>query len=238
MAPAVNEVAVVQRLADSAYAGRRLAGARIGIALAREGSEDRRWLAAIDRCVPFDGQAVDAWVRCSAEDLEAMLGGAAPAGRVSMILGDRDAAPRLKQARALCALAALGWCGPWPDPAADPEHVELLREALYDLQVGPRDRVAAAFPEGAPWELHRVAARFTDGARPTWATCGLPGHGRAVDEVATDAGPGVLRAAALWLAEAGAPPERVDLGGSHLRFTPHPLPLPDALRTLWFARAA
>jgi hypothetical protein len=234
----MSEVAIVQRLATSPFGGRRLRDARIGIAVARADGTERRWLTGVDRCVAYAEHTVDAWVRCTAADLDAMLAGQPPAGRVSMVLGDRDAAPRVMQARALCALAALGWCGRWPDPAANSEHVELLREAIYDLELGPRDAIAAAFPASAPLGLEEVRSRFTDGARRTWATCGLPGHGRAEDEVATDASPAVLRAAALWVAESGAPPERVDLGVARVRFTRTSLPLPDAFRTLWFAHAA
>jgi hypothetical protein len=214
------EVALIRRGRASPYAGRWLRGAILGI------DAGHRWTWRPDAVLPWRDEPVDAWLLASADDLARMLAGQAPVERVGFRLGDRDVAPRLKQARALCGLAALGWCGPWPDPAADPELVRLHREALFDLAMGPADRREPLFPSGAPFGLDAVGVRFTDGARPRWVTVGLP------DELTTTLGPRVLRLVALFRAEQGGLPSTLEAGDRTFRLSSRPLPLPDRLSRL------
>ena len=208
------EVALLQRLVTSPFTRRRFWDERPRIALVAGAAA---WVIRDKGILPADDAPVDATITCTAADLSAMASGVAPPGPVVYTLGTRDHAPRRKQARALLALAALGWCGPWPDPAADPEHVRLVRAAHYDLGIGPADGAARLFAEGGP--LPHVTVRLTHGVRGVELvtegladTVGLP-------EVATLA-PGrtdprlafpVLRAAALYAAEHSGLPTRLPL---------------------------
>lgn len=188
---------------------------------------------------PWADEPVDATVSCDPDDLRRMLAGEPPVGTVRSALGERSAPPRLKQAHALLTLAALGWAGPWPDPAADPEHVRLLREALYDTILGPADGRGPLYAVGAPTGLDRLAVRVTDGVSArTVVTVGLADL--APCELAVRLPPRAppadalrpLRAAALVAAETGAvPPRTVEVGGLALACglfpgTPEGLPLP------------
>lgn len=224
------EVALLQRLVTSPFTRRRFWEERPRIAL-RAG--DIAWIIRDRGILPADDAPVDATIACAPDDLAAMAAGRAPA-EVRYTLGTRDVAPRRKQARALLALAALGWCGPWPDPAADPEHVRLVRAAHYDLGVGPNDGTAPLFPEGGP--LPHVNVRLTHGVRGIeLVTVGLadaPG----LPELATIAPPRTdprrgfpaLRAAALYAAEHAGLPPRLDTPRGALTVAPHPA-FPDGL---------
>ncbi len=193
---------------------------------------------------PID--AVDAVIRCTPEDLTAMVAGRPPEGSVSYTLGTRPGADRKKQARVVLALAALGWCGPWPDPTATREHVRLVRAAHFDLGLGPTDGVAPLFPEGGP--LPDVTVRLTHGApgieiatvgladvvgRPELTTL-VPGRGD------PRLGFPALRAAALAAAE-GALAPTLPVGARTLRTAPHPR-FPDGLalpnQRTWLLRVA
>jgi hypothetical protein len=226
---------VLRRLLTSPYARRYLwdASPVIGLAVG-----DDRWRVA-DRAIhPWSDGPVDAWISASPADLSAMLARRVPPGTVAYRMGDRDVAPRLRQAVGLVTLAALGWAGPWPDPDADRAHVPLLREALFDLRIGPADGRAALFGANGPPGLEHVELRVTDAAaHRTVTTVGLSD---AWGEVLVELPPRApltdalrpLRAAALFVVEMGdRPPLRADLGGISLRFDPHPafadgLPLP------------
>jgi hypothetical protein len=168
-------------------------------------------------------------------DLERLAAGR-PAEGASFELGSADAPARKKQAFAVLALAALGWCGPWPDPLADKEHVRLVRAAHFDLGVGAADGFFALFPPGGPLD---VQVRVTHSVRGTeLATVGLSDVvGR--PELATLLAPRIelgaalpaLRAAALWCAENGALRRRLEVGARTLIASPDPrfregLPLP------------
>jgi hypothetical protein len=214
------ELAVLARLRAGPYGGRWLHGAVLGV----EVDGDPRWRAGLNGVRPFDGAAspVDAWIVCGAGDLGRMLAGQAPEGSVGYRLGDRAGAPRLCQARALFALAALGWCGPWPDAAASAELDTRMRAAAQNIAVGPADATGALFAAGAPYALDAVAWRATDTVRGrVFVTAGLAGrdgagHGcellvrvspRAEERDALRA----LRAAALLAAERdGRMPGRLD----------------------------
>jgi hypothetical protein len=219
---------LLNRLRTSPFGGDWLRGARLVVACA-----EHRLLAATDRVVPWKGESADALLRMTEADLDAMLAGAPPAGEVGWVLGERDdAAPRVMQARAVMALAALGWCGPWPDPDADRELVALTRRAVFDLAVGPADAVGPLFRPGAPPELASVQLRFTDGARPLHSTLGLS-NAPGAPEFVTDADPRCLRVAVLHWLEARAVPATLAHGDDTLRFRPRaPLPLPHGTATL------
>lgn len=225
------EIALLQRLVTSPFTRRRFWDERPRIAIV---AGDVTWTIRDRGLLPPDHGPVDATIACTPADLAAMAAGRAPEGTVTYTLGERDHAPRRKQARALLALAALGWCGVWPDPAADPEHVRLVRAAHYDLGVGPADGAAPLFPEGGP--LPGVGVRLTHGVRGIELvttgladTVGLP-------EVATVVPPRrdprlgfpALRAAALYAAEARALPPRLPIPGGALLVAPHPA-FPDGL---------
>ncbi len=227
------EVALLQRLVTSPFTRRRFWDERPRLAIV---AGDVTWIVRDRGLLPPDDVPVDATITCAPEDLAAMAAGRAPTGAVSYALGTRDHAPRRKQARALLALAALGWCGRWPDPAAGPEHVRLVRAAHYDLGVGPADGSAALFPEGGP--LPGVRGRLTHGVRGVeLVTVGLADTPD-LPELAALAPPRAdlrpafqaLRAAALVAAERGGPPPpRLELdGGRALLAAPHPA-FPDGL---------
>ena len=217
---------LLDRLRRSPFGGAWLTGAAIGL----EAGE--RLFVSTTRVMPYADEAVDAWITTEPADLDRMLTGTPPAGQVGYRLGNRpDAAPRVQQARAIFALAALGWCGPWPDPAADRELVDLTRRAALDLALGPADRVTALFPPEAPLELARLRLRFTDGARPRRCTLGLsdtPG----APELWTDGDARLLRIAALHILESGSCPSTLETDRGVIRFTAAPLPLPHALSAL------
>jgi hypothetical protein len=218
---------LLDRLRRSPFGGPWLAGARL-----RVDCGNARLLAATDRVCDWDGTEVDAVLRTSEADLDAMLAGAPPAGEVGWVLGERaDTAPRIRQARAVLALAALGWCGPWPDAAADRELVALTRRALLDLAIGPADRVSALFPPGAPPELAAVSYRFTDGARPRHTTLGLSDRPGA-PEFTTDLHPRALRVAVIHWLETGSLPATLTHDALRLGFRTSPLPLPHAASAL------
>lgn len=225
------DVALHQRLVTSPFTRRRFWDERPVLAIV---AGDAAWVIRDRGLFPTEAPAadVDAVIRCTAEDLTAMAAGRAPAS-VSYTLGARSGADRRKQARVVLALAALGWCGPWPDPTADAEHVRLVRAAHYDLGIGPTDGVARLFPEGGP--LPDVTVRLTHGAqgvelvtvgladvvgRPELTTV-VPGRGD------PRLGFPALRAAALAVAEGGLP-RALPVGERTLRTGPHPR-FPDGL---------
>ena len=188
-----------------------------------------RWVIRDRGVRAWTDELVDAEIVCAADDLSAMLRREAPAGDVVYRMGTRDIAPRKRQAHAVLALAALGWAGPWPSADADPAHVGLVREAWYDLVIGPADARQALFP-GRPETL-----RKTDGVRRTFATEGLAEP----CEIAGD-DPRAVRAAALYVVETGAlPPARLAVGDLDLRCAIDPRlpdgpPLPH--RDAWLVR--
>ncbi len=167
------ELAVLARLRSGPYGGRWLHGGVLGV----EVDGVPRWRAGLAGVTPYAGEPVDAWIACVEADLARMLVRQAPAGSVGYRLGDRDGAPRLRQARALFALAALGWCGPWPDPDAAPELDARMRAAAQDIALGPVDETGPLFASGAPHGLDAVGWRATDGVRGrTLMTAGLAGR--------------------------------------------------------------
>jgi hypothetical protein len=242
------EIALLQRIVRSPFAGPWFWADRPVLAIVVPPSPGASASAGLrlvlrDRGLFPDADApVDATITCGAADLDAMAAGRPPRGPVTYALGHRPLAPRRKQAHALLALAAMGWCGAWPDPGAAPEHVALVRAALYDLGIGPTDGEARLFPAEGP--LPHVGVRLTEGAAGTeLVTVGLadrPLSGRpALPEIAALAPPRTdpraafpaLRAAALYLAEAGSLPPTLHLGDHTLSSAPHPafpagLPLP------------
>lgn len=234
------ELALLQRLATSPFTRRRFWDARPRLAVV---AGERAWVIRDHGWFDADEAPVDGTIRCSPEDLAAMARGAPPTGTVTWTLGPRAAPERRKQACAVLALAAMGWCGPWPDPDADPSHVPMVRAALYDLGIGPADATAPLFPPGGPLPDVRVRLTHT-AAGVELVTDGLadtPGRpelaaisrGRSDPRGALPA----LRAAALWCAERGAPPRRLPLGPRALDFEVHPafpdgLPLPHQLTWL------
>ncbi|MSQ02916.1 MAG: hypothetical protein EXR71_13650 [Myxococcales bacterium] len=222
---------LLDRLRRSPYGGSWLDGAALGLDV---GSE--RLFFTTARVMPYAEEALDAWIRCEVTDLDRMLAGAAPKSRVGYALGDRDEPARLKQARAVLALAGLGWCGPWPDPAADVELVALTRRACLDVAIGPGDRVGPLFPSAAPASLTTVSVRFTDGARPRWCTLGLSDTVGA-PEFWTDLDARLLRIATLHWLEEGSLPRTLQTDQGLLRFEVAPLPLPHALTSLVRVRA-
>lgn len=222
---------LLDRLRRSPYAGAWLDGAALGL---DSGSE--RLFLSTGRVMPYADEALDAWIRCELADFDRMLAAQTPVGQVGYALGERDDAPRLKQARAVLALAALGWCGPWPEAAADGELVALTRRACLDLAIGPADQVGPLFPSAAPPPLAAVSLRLTDGARPRWCTLGLSDTPDA-PEFWTDADPRVLRVATLHWLEVGSWPRTLQTEAGVLRFEAAPLPLPHALTSLVRVRA-
>lgn len=240
------ELTLLQRLLTSPYTSRRFWEERPVLALvAAQGA----WLIRDRGVFPAEGApsqtAVDATIRCSPADLAAMAAGRAPV-EVSYALGDRSGANRRKQASVVLALAALGWCGPWPDPSADREHIRLVRAAHYDLGIGPADGVAPLFPEGGP--LPGITVRLTQGVQGTeLATVGIAdvvGRPELTTVVPGRGDPRLgfpaLRAAALAAAE-GALTPALPLGNRVLRTRLHPrfpdgLALPNQLT--WLLRVA
>ncbi len=247
------ELALLQRLLKSPFTPQLFWDEHpvIGLAANAHVIRDRGLL-------PARGEAVDATIHCSPEALAALAAGRAPTGPISYVLGDRPGADRRKQARVILTLAALGWCGPWPAADVTGEHVALVREAWYNLGIGPADGSAALFPTGGP--LPDVAVRLTDGAAGTeLVTVGLSDM-VGQPELTTLAKPRTdpraafpaLRAAALYVAEhaaesgahAGArrnsaPPRRLPVGDRVLACAPHPrfpkgLALPNQLT--WLVR--
>ena len=199
---------LLDRLRRSPFGGDWLHGAALGLDTGGE-----RVLLSTTRVMPYADEPLDAWIVASDEDVAAMLGNQAPPGQVGFRLGERgDAAPRIKQARAVMALAALGWAGAWPDTAADAELHALTRRAVLDLALGPNDGLTALFPPDAPPELAAIAVRLTDGARPKRCTVGLSD-------------------ALHWL-ECGSVPATLETDRGVLRFTAAPLPLPRELGAL------
>ena len=223
---------LLDRLRRSPYGGAWVAGARFGVRVSSSGAADEELLFATDRVQAWRGEAVDAWLHTSAGDVEALLAGRSPEGTVGYALGDRgDVADRVKQARAVMGLGALGWCGPWPDAAAAPEVVALTRRACLDLAIGPADELRPLFSTHAPAPLRGHALRLTDGARRRWCTVGLSDTA-GLPELWTDGDPRVVRIAALHLCESGSLPSRLDTPVGTVRFEAGPLPLPHALTTL------
>ena len=108
------------------------------------------WLVALDRVMPWQGEPVDAVIE-------------AHEGTWSMRLGDRAGPERRKQAHGVLILAALDAI----------EDLPLVRDALWELEVGPADELVPLFAAGAPGGLDRVMLRLTDGALRTGVTCGL-----------------------------------------------------------------
>ncbi|MDP2313475.1 MAG: hypothetical protein Q8P41_11265 [Pseudomonadota bacterium] len=237
------EVALLQRVLTSPYTRRRFWDEHPVIGL-HAGAQawvirDRGLHLAAD-------EPVDALIRCSADDLAAMAGRRAPSGAVSYTLGARPGADRRKQARAILALAALGWCGPWPDPDVAAEHVRLVRNAHYDLGIGANDGEAPLFPEGGP--LPGVGVRLTHGAQGVeLVTVGLSDTIGRPEVTTVVPGRGdfrlgfpALRAAALAASE-GALARTIPMGERVLRTGPHPrfpdgLALPNQLT--WLLRVA
>lgn len=218
---------LLDRLRRSPYGGDWLRGAALGL----EAGEERVFCST-GRVMPYAGEALDAWIVASVEDVVELLAGRLPSGQVGFRLGDRDdVAPRIKQARAVMALAALGWAGPWPDPEADAELHALTRRAVLDLALGPNDGLTALFPPNAPGELTQIGVRLTDGARPKRCTLGLsdvPGG----PEFWTGGPARNLRFAALHWLDAGSIPTTLQTEHDVLRFTPKPMPLPRGLGAL------
>lgn len=174
-----------------------------------------------------DDAPVDATLHTTGDDLDRMLRGEVPTGEVRYVLGTRSVADRRKQAFALLALAALGWCGPWPDPEADPGHIPLLRRAWWDLGIGPEDGRGPLFPPGGPLD---VTVRITETVEATWlVTDGLSdrvGWPEVVTAVPPRSDPRRawprLRAAALWLLEEGRVPASINVGESTFAVAPDP----------------
>ncbi|MFZ5476294.1 MAG: hypothetical protein ACOZNI_05910 [Myxococcota bacterium] len=221
-------VEVLRRLLQSPYTRRYLWREPVCVGL----DAGEKWAIRGRGVLAWEGEPVDAWIRCSPEDLRRMLDGQAP-GEVVYRLGDRELADRRKQAHAVLVLAALGWVGPWPDPAAGDDHEALVRAALYDLGIGPADARAPLFPEGGE------TVRLSHGARNTVVTEGLAGPCElAVDGREPDLR--ALRAAALFVKETGElPPRRLTVGGLALASEVHPrFPdgLPLARRHVWLVR--
>lgn len=197
---------------------RWLRGARIGL------DAGDRWVVGVDRVVPWEGAAVDAWVQVNPEDLDRLLSREAPAHEVHVRVADGPASDRLKSARAMLAAASLGWCGPWPDPAADPTADALVFDAILNIEIGAADGEGTLFPAHAPMPPIRV--RFTDGARPTWATVGLfPLVG--AELLATGRTPPVraMRALVLDALEVGRVARSLSFGDERVVTQAEPLPL-------------
>lgn len=112
--------------------------------------EEDPWLVGLDRVLPWQGEVVDAVI----EQRD---------GAWTMRPGDRAGPARRKQARGVLMLAAL-------DAIDD---VPLVRDALWELEIGPADELLPLFAAGAPDGLDRVVLRVTDGAQRTGVTCGL-----------------------------------------------------------------
>ena len=218
---------LLDRMRRSPFGGDWLRGAALGLNIGEE-----RLFLSTTRVMPYALEAVDAWLVASEDDLAAMLGNAPPPGQVGFKLGSRlDAAPRIMQARALLTLAALGWAGPWPDPAADAELHALTRRAVLDLAVGPNDGWTSLFPSSAPPEIVSLSIRLTDGARPKRCTVGLsdaPG----APEFWTEGPPWLLRVAVLHWVEVGSVPTTLETDRGILTFSASPLPLPRGLSRL------
>lgn len=122
--------------------------------------------------LPADGA-----LTCSLADLDRMLAGLAPTGPVDLRAGARDIAPRKRQAHLVLVAAALGWAGPWPDPAADPAHCTLVANALCDLAIGPCDAI---------YEAAGLRIRATDTAAGTTVICDARGQAVRMDIPARD----------------------------------------------------
>jgi hypothetical protein len=225
MAEAQVELRLLDRIRRSPYAGGWLRGGLFRIETGREG-----WIWSPERVVPDTGEAVDATIHCTADDLGRMVDGQAPVEVVRWTLGKRDGAPRIKQSRAMLAASALGWMGPLPDPAA-PDSLQIeLRRACMELALGPCDALRPLFPSEAPQELSGLALRFTDGARRSWATVGLSEP--AGIELWTHLSPRALRAVAITRLESGTLPTVLELDGTCIAFRARPLPLARAIAAL------
>ena len=224
------EIALLQRFVTSPYTRRRFWEERPAIGLV---AGHLAWVLRDRGLHAADDRPVDGVIRCSADDLAAMAAGRAPAGEVSSALGARPGADRRKQARLVLALAALGWCGPWPDPAADPEQIRMVRSAHYALGIGAADGAADLFPEGGP--LPGVRVRLTHGAPGvelvTEGLADVVGRPELTTIVRGRGDPRLgfpaLRAAALAAAE-GALAPRLPVGPRTLLAAPHPR-FPDGL---------
>ncbi len=104
---------------------------------------------------PVADNSGDGTLTCSEADLDRMLHREPPIGEVGLVHGTRDYPKRKRQAHLVLVAAALGWAGPWPDPAASPDHHDLVANALCELALGPCDR---SFRAGG------IALRGTDTA--------------------------------------------------------------------------
>lgn len=198
--------------------------------------------------VPSEGPALDGTIRCSPTDLDRMLGRLAPQTGVSLTHGDRDIAPRRRQAHLVMVAAALGWDGPWPragpstgsgPPLAPPagsgsavDHRALLVEALCDLAIGPRDRgfIAGGLP-----------VRGTDTAAGLTLVLDAGLHAvrldlRPGDDVNAALSP--LARLGLRLIESGAPRGDAWFGEERWSFSPDPAfprgwTMPDGVGGVW-----
>lgn len=122
-----------------------------------------------------DVPGLDATLEGAPGDLEAMLARQAPPGGVRLLLGERPIPPRRAQAHGLIIAAALGWAGPWPDPAASPEHRRLLRRAMLDMRVGVEEERLRLLPADAPISIDlRLRTEITG---PRFSTEGAGDHG-------------------------------------------------------------
>lgn len=229
----MRELALLQRMRSSPYGGALLANAILGV----DCGDKLLWTPR--KCVPWGGEAVDAWLTLSSADLDSVLSGGIPSGNVSYRIGDRDAAPRMRQAHGVLALATIGWCGPWPDANAALEHDARLRDAVFNVVVGANDGVGNLFAieqlssAGRALGLADVNVRLTDGARPCLTTINLGTGALTGDELRTTLGVQSLRIAAAEIRSADAVPSSADIDGSVVYFQSVPLPLATKIARLW-----
>ena len=186
-----------------------------------------RWAVQLDAPeAPVDGV-----ITCSAADLDRMLERLAPLDGVRVAQGQRDIAPRRRQAHLVLVAAALGWEGPWPGPSSPGQH-QLLAEALCDLAIGPRD--ASHLVDG-------LGLRTTDTAAGRTLLLDAGRHAlrldlRAKEEVA----PVMIQLAKLGrvVADRGAPQGDVWFGDQRWTFQPDPCfpkgwTMPEGIGGVW-----
>lgn len=163
----MRELALLNVARGSAFAP-WLTGARL---LIDTGADKYDW--SPNGVLAWDGQPVDAILGCTGADLDRMLSRQETEGEVTLVVGQREAPARLKQARAVLAATALGWMGPMPNPNAPDDLESEVRRACLEIVVGPADRVVPLFSAAAPAEWQDLRVRVTERARRRFVTVGL-----------------------------------------------------------------
>lgn len=231
-------LALLQRLRSSPYAA---LAARSGVAIVLGPQDDALRIRSPEGRLGVyaapPAPDVDGTILCSAGDRARMARGEAPLDGVRLVPGARAIAPRRRQAHLVLIAAALGWDGPWPDPDAAPGHRALVREALADLAIGPRD---------GGYTADGMDVRRTDGAAGSTLLLDTGLHALRLDLGAREpVEPALQRLVRLGqhLRDTGEPLRQAAFGGAVWALTPDPAfpcgwTMPEGIGAVWAIRAA